>query len=87
MQSPQCITILVIKKTQQVGENYLTFYRRSNMGTYTYSMDVIKERLRTGIFTSGEAQHAINDLEIHYENGYISYSEKISYQNQLIRFL
>ena len=75
MQSPQCITILVIKKTQQVGENYLTFYRRSNMGTYTYSMDVIKERLRTGNFTSGEAQHAINDLEIHYENGYISYSE------------
>lgn len=57
------------------------------MGTYTYSMDVIKERLRTGNFTSGEAQHAINDLEIHYENGYISYSDKISYQNQLSRFL
>ena len=57
------------------------------MGTYTYSMDVIKERLRTGNFTSGEAQHAINDLEIHYQNGYISYSEKISYQNQLSKYL
>ncbi len=57
------------------------------MGTYTYSMDVIKERLRTGNFTSGEAQHAINDLEIHYENGYITYSEKTYYQNQLSRYL
>lgn len=57
------------------------------MGTYTYSMDVIKERLRTGGFTSGEAQHAINDLEIHYENGYISYSEKIHYQNLLSQYL
>lgn len=57
------------------------------MGVYTYSMDVIIERLRTGNFTAGEAQHAINDLEIHYENGYISYSEKISYQNQLSKYL
>ncbi len=35
------------------------------MPTYTYSMDVIKERLRTGNFNSDEAQHAINDLEVH----------------------
>ena len=35
------------------------------MGTYTYSMDVINERLRTGNFTSGKAQHTINELEIH----------------------
>lgn len=58
-----------------------------NIGTYAYSMDIIKERLITEIFALGEAQHAINDLEIHYENGYISYSEKINYQNQLSRFL
>lgn len=57
------------------------------MGTYTYSMDVIRERLRTGTFTPGEAQHAINDLEIHYENGYITYSEKIRYENELSRYL
>lgn len=57
------------------------------MGTYTYSMDVIIARLRTGTFTAGEAQHAINDLEIHYENGYITYSEKVYYQNQLSRYL
>lgn len=57
------------------------------MGTYTYSMDVIKERLRAGNFTSGGAQHAINDLEIHYENGYISYGEKIRYQNLLSQYL
>ncbi len=57
------------------------------MPTYTYSMDVIKERLRTGNFNSGEAQHAINDLEVHYENGYITYSEKIKYQNELSQYL
>lgn len=57
------------------------------MGTYTYSMDVIKERLRTGNFTSGEAQHAMNDLEVHYQNGYISYSEKIRLQNLLSQYL
>lgn len=57
------------------------------MGTYTYSMDVIIERLRTGNFTSGEAQHAMNDLEVHYQNGYISYSEKIRYQNLLSQYL
>lgn len=57
------------------------------MGTYTYSMDVIKERLRTGNFTSGEAQHAMNDLEVHYQNGYISYSEKTRLQNLLSQYL
>lgn len=57
------------------------------MPTYTYSMDVIKERLRTGSFSSGEAQHAINDLEVHYQNGYITYEEKIYYKNQLSKYL
>lgn len=57
------------------------------MPAYTYSMDVIKERLRTGRFSSGEAQHAINDLEVHYQNGYITYDEKVYYTNQLSKYL
>lgn len=53
------------------------------MPVYTYSMPVIIERLRNGNFTSNEANHAINDLEVHYQNGYITYEEKQYYQKQL----
>lgn len=57
------------------------------MPVYTYSMDVIRERLRTGNFSSGEAQHAINDLDVHYANGYITYEEKVYYTEQLSKYL
>lgn len=57
------------------------------MPTYTYSMDVIKERLAMGLFSSGEAKHAINDLDVHYANGYITASEKEYYAEQLKKFI